>query len=169
MAAAKVMAGQADFAIGGGVESMSRVAMGSDGGAWATDPPIAIKSYFAPQGIGADLIATKYGFSRDDVDAYRGRKPEARRRGLEGRPVQEVGRAGEGHQLGADDARSRRAHAARHHDAVAGRAQAVVRAAGRAMRLRCGGACSAIRRSSASTTCTTPAIRRASSTARPPC
>jgi acetyl-CoA C-acetyltransferase len=70
MAAAKVMSGEADMAIGGGVESMSRVPMGSDGGAWASDPSIAIKSYFAPQGIGADLIATKYGFSRDDVDAY---------------------------------------------------------------------------------------------------
>jgi acetyl-CoA C-acetyltransferase len=70
MAAAQVMAGQSDFAIGGGVESMSRVAMGSDGGAWATDPSIAFKSYFAPQGIGADMIATKWGFSRADVDAF---------------------------------------------------------------------------------------------------
>jgi acetyl-CoA C-acetyltransferase len=70
MAAAQVMAGQSQFAIGGGVESMSRVPMGSDGGAWSTDPAIAIKSYFAPQGIGADMIATKWGFSRDDVDAY---------------------------------------------------------------------------------------------------
>ncbi len=70
MAAAKVMAGEAEFAIGGGVESMSRIAMGADGGAWAMDPAVAHKLYFAPQGIGADLIATKYGFSRDDVDAY---------------------------------------------------------------------------------------------------
>lgn len=70
MAAAQVMAGQSDLTIGGGVESMSRVPMGSDGGAWATDPAIAFKSYFTPQGIGADLIATIYGFSRDDVDAY---------------------------------------------------------------------------------------------------
>ena len=70
MAAAQVMAGQSDFAIGGGVESMSRVAMGSDGGAWATDPTIAFKSYFAPQGIGADMIATKWGFSRADVDGF---------------------------------------------------------------------------------------------------
>ncbi|MEQ1610573.1 MAG: acetyl-CoA C-acetyltransferase [Hyphomonadaceae bacterium] len=70
IAAAKVMTGEADMAIGGGVEAMSRVPMGSNGGAWATDPEIAMKSYFAPQGIGADLIATKYGFSRDDVDAY---------------------------------------------------------------------------------------------------
>ena len=70
MAAAKVMSGEADMAIGGGVESMSRVGMGASGGAWSSDPSIALKSYFTPQGIGADLIATKYGFSRDDVDAY---------------------------------------------------------------------------------------------------
>ena len=70
MAAAKVISGEADFAIGGGVEAMSRVPMGSDSGAWATDPTIATKSYFTPQGIGADTIATKWGFSRDDVDAY---------------------------------------------------------------------------------------------------
>ncbi len=70
MAAAKVMTGEADMAIGGGVESMSRVPMGSDGGSWASDPEIAIKSYFAPQGIGADLIATLDGFSREDVDSF---------------------------------------------------------------------------------------------------
>ncbi|MEQ1863321.1 MAG: acetyl-CoA C-acetyltransferase [Micropepsaceae bacterium] len=70
MAAGQVMAGQSDMTIGGGVESMSRVGMGASGGAWATDPSIAIKSYFTPQGIGADLIATLDGFSRDDVDAY---------------------------------------------------------------------------------------------------
>ncbi len=70
MAAAKVISGEADMAIGGGVESMSRVPMGSDGGAWPTDPSSAFKTYFAPQGIGADLIATLYGFSRDDVEAY---------------------------------------------------------------------------------------------------
>lgn len=70
MAASKVITGEADMAIGGGVESMSRVPMGAGGGAWSSDPTIAMKSYFAPQGIGADTIATKYGFSRDDVDAY---------------------------------------------------------------------------------------------------
>jgi acetyl-CoA C-acetyltransferase len=69
-AAAQVMSGQAEMTIGGGVESMSRVGMGAAGGAWPVDPHIAIKSYFMPQGISADLIATKYGFSRDDVDAY---------------------------------------------------------------------------------------------------
>ncbi|MGO8955633.1 MAG: acetyl-CoA C-acetyltransferase [Rhodomicrobium sp.] len=70
MAAAKVMSGQSTMAIGGGVEAMSRVPMGSDGGAWPVDPAVAIPTYFVPQGISADLIATKYGFSRDDVDAY---------------------------------------------------------------------------------------------------
>jgi acetyl-CoA C-acetyltransferase len=70
MAAAKVMSGEAMFAIGGGVECMSRVPMGSDGGSMAMDPAVTTQLYFAPQGIGADLIATKYGFSRDDCDAY---------------------------------------------------------------------------------------------------
>ena len=70
IAAAKVMTGEADMAIGGGVESMSRVPMGSNGGAWASDPSVAIKTHFTPQGVSADLIASKYGFSRDDVDAY---------------------------------------------------------------------------------------------------
>jgi len=69
-AAAQIMSGQSDAVIGGGVESMSRVPMGSDGGAWATDPQVAYNLYFAPQGIGADLIATKYGFSRQDLDSY---------------------------------------------------------------------------------------------------
>ncbi|MGO9741873.1 MAG: acetyl-CoA C-acetyltransferase [Roseiarcus sp.] len=69
-AAAQVMSGQHDLTIGGGVESMSRVGMGASGGAWPVDPALAIPAYFLPQGISADLIATKYGFSRDDVDAY---------------------------------------------------------------------------------------------------
>ena len=70
MAAAKVMSGQSPMAIGGGVESMSRVPMASDGGAWPVDPAVAMPTYFVPQGISADLIATKYGISRDDADAY---------------------------------------------------------------------------------------------------
>ena len=69
-AAAEVMSGQHDMTIGGGVESMSRVGIGASGGAWFMDPMAAIPTYFMPQGISADLIATKYGFSRDDVDAY---------------------------------------------------------------------------------------------------
>jgi acetyl-CoA C-acetyltransferase len=69
-AAAQIMAGQSDMTIGGGIECMSRVPMGSDSGAMHADPAIAYKTYFAPQGIGADLIATKHGFSREDVDGY---------------------------------------------------------------------------------------------------
>ena len=70
LAAAQIMSGMKNMAIGGGVESMSRIGMGASGGAWPVDPKLAIDSYFLPQGISADLIATKYGFSRDDVDAY---------------------------------------------------------------------------------------------------
>ena len=69
-AAAQIMSGQQTMAVGDGVESMSRVGIGAAGGAWAVDPSIAVAHYFLPQGISADLIATKYGFSRDDVDAY---------------------------------------------------------------------------------------------------
>ncbi|OBG03495.1 acetyl-CoA C-acetyltransferase [Mycolicibacter sinensis] len=69
-AAAKVKAGFDDLVLAGGVESMSRVPMGSDGGAWAGDPDTNYQIGFVPQGIGADLIATIEGFSRDDVDAY---------------------------------------------------------------------------------------------------
>jgi acetyl-CoA C-acetyltransferase len=69
-AAAQIMAGQHDMTIGGGVESMSRVGIGAAGGSWPVDPALAIPAYFMPQGVSADLIATKYGFSRDDVDAF---------------------------------------------------------------------------------------------------
>jgi acetyl-CoA C-acetyltransferase len=64
------MSGQHEMTIGGGAESMSRVGIGASGGAWPIDPSSAVATYFLPQGISADLIATKYGFSRDDVDAY---------------------------------------------------------------------------------------------------
>jgi len=70
LAAQKVRSGWDELVIAGGVESMSRVPMGSDGGAWAMDPQTAYDTYFVPQGIGADLIATIEGFTRDDVDAY---------------------------------------------------------------------------------------------------
>lgn len=69
-AAAQVMSGQHVMAVGGGVESMSRIGIGASGGPWPVDPAIAVKSYFMPQGISADLIATKYGFSREECDAY---------------------------------------------------------------------------------------------------
>lgn len=70
MAAAKVMAGQADFIVAGGVESMSRVPIFSDGGAWSTDPHIAHLAHFIPQGVSADLIATRWGYSREQLDAF---------------------------------------------------------------------------------------------------
>lgn len=70
LAAAKVKAGETDLAVGGGIESMSRIPMGSDGVGGMADPTLAFQEYFVPQGISADLIATKYGYSRDDVDAY---------------------------------------------------------------------------------------------------
>ena len=70
MAAGQVMGGMGNAYIAGGVESMSRVPMGSDGGAIALDPTLAMKAYFVPQGISSDIIATKYGFSRDMCDEY---------------------------------------------------------------------------------------------------
>ncbi len=70
IAAQKVASGWEDLVIAGGVESMSRVPMGSDGGAWAMDPETNFNTGFVPQGIGADLIATIEGFSREDVDAF---------------------------------------------------------------------------------------------------
>ncbi len=69
-AAAYISAGIDKFIIAGGVESMSRVKMGSDGGAWFMDPSVAIPGYFIPQGVSADLIATKFGYSRKDVDTF---------------------------------------------------------------------------------------------------
>lgn len=70
LGAMKVRSGFEDLVLVGGVESMSRVPMGSDGGAWAMDPETNLHTQFVPQGIGADLIATLEGFSRQDVDAY---------------------------------------------------------------------------------------------------
>ncbi|HQK31294.1 MAG TPA: beta-ketoacyl synthase N-terminal-like domain-containing protein, partial [Phycicoccus sp.] len=69
-AAQKVRSGWDSLVLAGGVESMSRVPMGSDGGAWALDPATNYDTYFVPQGVGADLIATLEGFSRTDVDTY---------------------------------------------------------------------------------------------------
>jgi acetyl-CoA C-acetyltransferase len=76
VAAQKVASGWEDLVFAGGVESMSRVPMGSDGGAWAVDPETNYDTYFVPQGIGADLIATVEDFSREDVDAYAARSQE---------------------------------------------------------------------------------------------
>lgn len=70
LGAAKIAQGADDIVIAGGVESMSRVGLGMSGGAWFMDPSVNFPAYFMPQGVSADLIATKYGYSRDDVDAY---------------------------------------------------------------------------------------------------
>jgi acetyl-CoA C-acetyltransferase len=70
LADGKIAQGGDDIVIAGGVESMSRVGIGMSGGAWPVDPSVALPAYFMPQGVSADLIATKYGFSREDVDAY---------------------------------------------------------------------------------------------------
>jgi acetyl-CoA C-acetyltransferase len=69
-AAAAVMSGQSQLVVGGGIESMSRVPMGADGGAWPIDPAVAFPHHFVPQGISADLIATLDGYTREQVDAY---------------------------------------------------------------------------------------------------
>ena len=76
IAAQKVASGWEDLVLAGGVESMSRVPMGSDGGAWAMDPETNYETSFIPQGVGADLIATIEEFGRDDVDAYAARSQE---------------------------------------------------------------------------------------------
>ncbi|RBP63081.1 acetyl-CoA C-acetyltransferase [Brevibacterium sanguinis] len=97
LAAAKVASGFETLVLAGGVESMSRVPIGSDGGAWAQDPTTNYDTYFVPQGIGADLIATTEGFSRADVDAYavesQNRAEDAWREGRFARsvvPVQDI-------------------------------------------------------------------------------
>jgi acetyl-CoA C-acetyltransferase len=76
IAAQKVASGWEDMVFAGGVESMSRLPMGTDGGAWAMDPETNYDTSFVPQGVSADLIATIEGFSRDDVDAYAVRSQE---------------------------------------------------------------------------------------------
>jgi acetyl-CoA C-acetyltransferase len=91
MAAAKLMAGQADFVVCGGVESMSRVPILSDGGAWASDPQVAHASHFIPQGISADLIATRWGYERERLDGFAVRSHQrAARAWAEGRFARSV-------------------------------------------------------------------------------
>ena len=69
-AAAQILSGQSDLVVGGGVESMSRIPMLSSGGAWPADPQVALKTYFVPQGVSADMIATLWDYSRADVDRF---------------------------------------------------------------------------------------------------
>ena len=96
LGAAKIAQGADEIVIAGGVESMSRVGMGMSGGAWFMDPSVGIPAYFMPQGVSADLIATKYGFSPRRRRRLCGREPEARGQGLGEGLLQELGRAGQG-------------------------------------------------------------------------
>ena len=96
MAAQKVRSGWEDLVVAGGVESMSRVPLGTDRGPWACDPETAFDTAFIPQGISADLIATLEGFTREQVDAYAHALAAARRRGARRRPLQALGGAGGG-------------------------------------------------------------------------
>ncbi len=157
-AAAQIMSGQHELTIGGGAESMSRVGIGASGGAWPMDPSIAVPAYFMPQGVSADLIATKYGFSRDDVDAYAVQSQQrAAKAWDEGRfknsvvPVKDVNGltilAKDEHMRPVDD------------DAVARPAAAGIRGHRRRWAASMRWRSSRIRKSSASTTCITPAIR----------
>ena len=138
-AAQKVRSGWDDLVLAGGVESMSRVPMGSDGGAWANDPETNYRIGFVPQGIGADLIATIEGFSREDVDAYAVRSQEKRRRGMVGRLLRQVRRPGQGSERSGHP-RPRRAHASRHHAGEPGQAEVRLRRYRRDGRLRRRGA-----------------------------
>ncbi|MFC8299866.1 acetyl-CoA C-acetyltransferase [Micromonospora orduensis] len=83
-AAARIRSGWEHLLLAGGVESMSRVPMGSDGAAWATDPQTALATSFVPQGVSADLIATLEGFTRDDVDGYALRSQERAAKAMAG-------------------------------------------------------------------------------------
>ena len=168
-AAAQVMAGQHDLTIGGGVESMSRVGIGAAGGAWPVDPALAIPAYFMPQGISADLIATKYGFSRDDVDAYAVQSQKRAADAWADGPVQEFDRPGASDVNGLTllDRDEHMRPNDRH--AIAGEPEARLRHAWASRAASTRWRCRRIRTSSASSTSTTPAIPRASSTARRPC
>ena len=167
-AAAEIMSGQHDMTIGGGAESMSRIGWAPRAGPGRSIPQSRMPTYFVPQGISADLIATRYGFSRDDVDAY---AVESQKRAAtawrEGR-FSELRDGDQGHQR-PDAARPRRAYAAGHHDADAGAAPALVRADRRDGRLRCGGHAALSRGRGHRRMFTRRAIRPASWTVPPPC
>jgi acetyl-CoA C-acetyltransferase len=166
LAAQKVRSGWEDLVVAGGVESMSRVPIGADGGAWAQDPETNSATLFVPQGIGADLIATLEGFSRADVDAFalesQQRAAKARAAGYFANSVVPVKDFLGQTILGEDEF-------IKPHTTLEGLARSSPPSTSWAPWALTPWRCSAIPRSSASGTCTMPAIRRASSTARPPC
>ena len=126
VAAQKVASGWEDLVFAGGVESMSRCPMGSDGGAWALDPETNYDTSFIPQGVSADLIATIEGFDRETVDAYAARSQERAVGRAGGRQVRRLRRPGQGRQR-PRRARQGRVHPPRHDRRDARRPQAVVR------------------------------------------
>jgi acetyl-CoA C-acetyltransferase len=138
MGAMKVRSGFEDLVVVGGVESMSRLPMGSDGGAWAMDPETNLETGFVPQGIGADLIATIEGFSRTDVDGFalqsQQRAAKARAEGWFKKSVVPV------KDQRPDHSGRRRVHQGQLHAGRTGRSEPVVRHDGRDGRLRCRGA-----------------------------
>ena len=156
------------WSIAGGVESMSRVGIGAAGNAWAIDPIVALPGYFVPQGVSADLIATKYGFTRTDVDAYAVESQQRAAHAWDERLFREVGGAGPRRQRH-DHPRPRRAHAAAHQHAEPRRAQRRPSRSSARWAASTRSASRRIRRSRRSTTSITPAIPPASSTAPPPC
>jgi acetyl-CoA acetyltransferase len=136
-AAAQIMSGQSDLVVGGGVESMSRVPMFSSGGAWPTDPQVAAKTYFVPQGVSADLHRHQVGLLAPGLDAYAAESQRRAKQAWDEGRFSEVHRAGEGPQR-PHHPRPRRIHAAGDHAGVARHAEARLRRAGRAVRLRLG-------------------------------
>ena len=165
IAAQKVASGWEDLVLAGGVESMSRVPMGSDGGAWAMDPETNYDTSFIPQGIGADLIATVEEFSRDDVDAYAARSQERAATAQARGPLLQLGDPGARHQRPRGP-RAGRVHPpghdgrdARHSSSPRSRRWARWAASTRSR-------CRSTTGSRRSTTSTRPATRRGSSTAR---
>ena len=166
LAAQKVASGWEDMVVAGGVESMSRVAIGSDGGAWAQDPATNIATGFVPQGIGADLIATLGGWSRDDVDRYAlGSQQRATAAQAAGHFDRSVLAVDDDIGLACSSATSSSSRAPRSKAWPRSRSPSPSSVRWASMRWRW----PAIRRSSASTTCTPRATPRASSTAPPRC
>ena len=163
LAAAKVASGFEDLVVAGGIESMSRWTMGSDGGAWFMDPRINSGLGFVPQGVSADLIATLEGFSRHDLDAYalqsHQRAAAARSAGHFKKsvvPVHDIA----GLTMLAEDETIRASATLRRWPSWSPRSPRWARWASTPPR------CASTRPSRRSRTCTTPATRRASSTAR---
>jgi acetyl-CoA acetyltransferase len=166
IAAQKVASGWEDLVVAGGVESMSRVPIGSDGGAWSQDPATNFQIGFVPQGIGADLIATLAGWDREDVDRYAlASQQRAAAAQSAGRSIARCSPSTTRSACRCSSATNSSSRERRSRASASSRSPSPSSARWGSMRSRS----RAIRRSSASSTCTPPATRRGSSTAPPPC